>query len=326
VIKFLFKWIKRILLSIILLFIIIPYFIPRNGSEEIPSLPFDNSVFINTAQGISIHTRVYEPTVPIMGQIMFVHGLGGSTFSYEDNAPYLASLGYFVVSVDLPAFGFSSRQRGLVHSQPNRAMWLWDVLNQLEIIYDLGDQWNLGGHSMGGSVVLAMNNAQPNKTAGLILIDPAITGSNQRSPLLSWAVKSTPIGEWLKVFLTYRVLNENEFKTSLTGAYGIEASDRQVEAYLRPLRVKGSTQALREFFATAQGLSIYEWLYPTTPVIVIWGEDDAWIDVSNVEQIKTIAKNIQVFILENEGHNPMETNPELFNSVLVQGLRAWDSE
>lgn len=322
-IKIIFKWIKRVLLVLLLVFITLPYFIPRDGNQEMPTQPFANSLFVNTSQGISIHTRIYEPTQPIIGQIMLVHGLGGSTFSYEENAPFLASLGYFVVTVDLPAFGFSSKQRGLIHSQSNRAMWLWDVLKQIEVFNNLDSSWIIGGHSMGGSVALAMNNAQPLKTQGLILIDPAITNEVNRNPLLSWGVKSTPIGEWLRVFLTYGLLNEDSFQSSLSSAYGVEATEEQVEAYLRPLRVKGSTQALREFFATAQGLSVNEWVYPQTPVILIWGEDDEWIPISNKEQVLEFATNVIDIVLENEGHNPMETNPSLFNERLALALSQW---
>jgi 2-hydroxy-6-oxonona-2,4-dienedioate hydrolase len=326
VFKVIFKWIKRVVLVLLLVFIIVPYFIVRDGNQEIPAQPFSNSMFVNTSQGVSIHTRIYEPTQPIIGQIMLVHGLGGSTFSYEDNAPFLASLGYFVVTVDLPAFGFSSKQRGLIHSQDNRAMWLWDVLNQIEVLYRLKPSWVLGGHSMGGSVALAMNNAQPIRTAGLILIDPAIPNDVDRNAVLSWVVKSTPVGEWLRVFLTYGLLQNDSFQSSLSSAYGVEATPQQVEAYLRPLRTKGSTQALREFFATAQGLSVSQWLYPNTPVILIWGEKDAWIPIANKDEILGIATDVIDIVLENEGHNPMETNPTFFNERLARALSQWAND
>jgi 2-hydroxy-6-oxonona-2,4-dienedioate hydrolase len=322
-IKFLFKLIKKILWIGLILFLVLPYLIPRDGRESVPTKPFDNSLFVNTSQGIPIHTRIDAPTQTPIGQIMLVHGLGGSTFSYEENAPYLASLGYFVVSVDLPAFGFSSRQSGLIHSQENRAMWLWDVLKQIEVLYDLPSTWILGGHSMGGSVVLAMNNEQPNKTEGLILIDPAVSGRNERGQLLQWVVKYTPVGEWLRVLLTYGILNEERFASSLSSAYGVDASSTQVEAYLRPLRLRGSTQALREFFATSSGVGVDTWLYPNTPTIVIWGEEDAWIPVSQMQAILEVASEVQTFVLPNEGHNPMETNPDLFNQSLVIGLNEW---
>lgn len=325
-IKKIFKWIMRVVLVLLVAFIIVPYFIVRDGNQEIPAQPFTNSLFVRTSSGIRIHTRIYEPTRPIIGKIMLVHGLGGSTYSYEENAPFLASLGYFVVTVDLPAFGFSSKQRGLVHSQTNRAVWLWDVLDQIDVGYSLNSSWMLGGHSMGGSVALAMNNAQPEKTAGLILIDPAVTNDVERNSALSFAVKSTPVGEWLRVYLTYGLLKEDSFQSSLSSAYGVEASDEQVEAYLRPLRTKGSTQALREFFATAQGLSVTQWLYPDTPVILIWGDKDEWIPISNKDKILEIATNVIDIVLENEGHNPMETNPSLFNERLALALLQWAND
>lgn len=317
------KWLKKSLSILFLTIIILPYFIPREGYQEIPTQPFDNSLFVNTSHDVRIHVRINEPTLPILGQILFVHGLGGSTYSFEEVAPFLASLGYFVVSIDLPAFGFSSRQQGLIHSQTNRAKWLWDVLDQIEIVHNLSSFWIVGGHSMGGSVALAMDNTQPFRTQGLILIAPAITNEVERSPVLTWVVKSTPVGEWFRVFLTYWVLNEDSFQTTLSRAYGVEATKQQVEAYLRPLRLKGSTQALKEIFVSAQGNTINQWLYPQTPVILIWGEKDALISISEKNKINEIATNVTLIVLENEGHNPMETNPSLFSERLAIALNQW---
>lgn len=320
-IRSIFKFLKRVFLTLLLLFLVVPYLLPREGTQVRESMPFEHSLTLNSSQGVMIHTRVYENKQPLVGQIMLIHGLGGSTFSYEENAPFLADLGYFVVTVDLPAFGFSSRERGLHHTQNNRAMWLWDVLNQIEVMYDLRSKWIIGGHSMGGSVALAMNNAQPMKTEALILIDPALRGGNQRGgSLLSWMVMNTPVGEWLRVFLTYGLLTPERFQSSLSSAYGVEASDEQVEAYLRPLRTQGTTQALREFFATSQSVSLEDWMHPSTPVIVLWGEEDAWIPVSELQPLLEKGENVVAFVLEGEGHNPMETNPSLFNEKLREGL------
>jgi len=168
---------------------------------------------------------------------------------------------------------------------------------------------------------LAMNNAQPMKTEALILIDPAISGGNQREgSLLSWMVMNTPIGEWLRVFLTYGLLTPERFQSSLSSAYGVQASEEQVEAYLRPLRTQGTTQALREFFATSQSVGLEDWLNPSTPVIVLWGEEDVWIPVSELQPLLDKGENVLAFVLEGEGHNPMETNPSLFNEKLKEGL------
>lgn len=317
------KLIKRLFLGAFILFLVLPFFIPRDGREKLPTQPFDNSLFVNTAQGISIHTRIHQPSGESRGQIMLVHGLGGSTISFEDNAPFLASQGYFVVSVDLPAFGFSSRQTGLIHTQDNRAMWLWDVLSKIEVLYNLKPTWILGGHSMGSSVVLAMNNAQPNKTEGLVLIAPAIASRTQRNPFLSWAILNTPAGEWLRVFATYGLFPPERFEASLASAFGVPPTPMQLEGYLRPLRLAGTTQALREFFATSETVSVNQWLHPETKTIVLWGEEDAWIPVTQLNALEAVALNLQVFILSEEGHNPMETAPEQFNQLFLQGLEAW---
>jgi pimeloyl-ACP methyl ester carboxylesterase len=67
-----------------------------------------------------------------LGNILLIHGLGGSTFSFRNNAEALSSAGYNVIAVDLPAFGYSDRKRNIDHSQDNRARLLWLMIEEIE--------------------------------------------------------------------------------------------------------------------------------------------------------------------------------------------------
>jgi hypothetical protein len=73
------------------------------------SLPFNNSHFI-TVDELKLHYRLWNVEEEnIRGNVLMVHGFGGSTFSWEQVADSLQQLGYRAVAVDVPPFGYSDR-------------------------------------------------------------------------------------------------------------------------------------------------------------------------------------------------------------------------
>ena len=298
------KKVFKTILWIIVFLLILPYFIPREFERSIPEMPYFNSAFFTTQDGTRLHAQIYEPGVEMIGKIVMIHGLGASSFSYRNNAPYFAERGYLVVAVDLPAFGYSSKEIGLEHSQVKRAEYIWEWLDVLDQ-KNGNDAWHLVGHSMGGSTVLAMSNQKPDSVLSMNLIAGAVTSDVSRS--VWWM--DTSIGEWLKVALRYLIINENRFTSILTGAYNQTPSSESVFGYLQPLQTKGTIQALLEFAKTSDNVTIYE-LNNDLPLHLLWGEEDTWVGVENIALIKE-ARNVDAIVLfAGEGHCVHETNPD----------------
>ncbi|MBN2877907.1 MAG: hypothetical protein JXL85_09690, partial [Bacilli bacterium] len=80
----------KIALLFLLFILIVPYFIPRDFDRAIPEKPYANSSFFTTQDGVRLHAQIYEPETEIIGKIVMIHGLGASSFSYRNNAPYFA--------------------------------------------------------------------------------------------------------------------------------------------------------------------------------------------------------------------------------------------
>jgi pimeloyl-ACP methyl ester carboxylesterase len=310
--------IKKLLsyfVSFILFLLILPYFIPRDFSTAIPDQPYSNSVFFTTNDGSSLHGQLFLPEQTLKGKIIMIHGLGASSFSYRNNAPYFAEQGYLVLAVDLPAFGYSSKARGIQHSQIQRADYLWQWLNNIDASFINQDAWHLVGHSMGGSTVLAMANQNPSATASMNLIAGAVTNNN---PNVTWILRS-PIGEWLKVALRYAIITEDRFASILESAYNQVPDAAAIKGYLAPLQTQGTPTALVEFVMSAQNVLITELNQNNIPLNLLWGEKDTWVDL---EQIDIIASHAQVNVLhifKNEGHCVHETSPD-FNQILLNAL------
>lgn len=309
------KRLRKILLSlfaILIVFSILPYVIPL--SKYNPStLPFENSTFYQTGN-TTLHYRLYLPEVikPI-GNILMVHGLGGSTFSYEKNAPYLASLGYRVITLDLPGFGYSSRNLDENHAQNHRAELIWQCLDDI----DASATWHLMGHSMGGGTVAAMAYQNPEKTASLVLIDGALFNADRGS---SWMATFPVVGRWIQVSLEHFLIKETRIKSFLDSAYGQEATPEQVQGYLLPLQVKGTARAALSFLKTSQNLSEDNLSKIKVPSLAIWGTEDAWVPLSDALKIKTFMPQLEIISIDGAGHCPMETHVETFNDILSQWL------
>lgn len=309
----------KIALLFILFILIVPYFIPRGFDRSIPEKPYANSAFFTTQDGVRLHAQIYEPETEIIGKIVMIHGLGASSFSYRNNAPYFAERGYLVVAVDLPAFGYSSKESGLNHSQVKRAEYIWEWLEALNKSYG-SEAWHLVGHSMGGSTVLAMSNQKPDSVLTMNLIAGAVTQDTSRS---TWWI-DTPLGEWLKVALRYLIINEDRFSSILEGAYNQTPSKEAVLGYLQPLQTQGTIQALLEFVKTSDNVTIDE-LNVDLPMHLLWGEEDTWVGVENIALIENLAEVDAIVRFESEGHCVHETAPG-FNEELLKLIQSVEKD
>lgn len=296
----------------LIILLILPYFIPKDFKNEIPEKPFDNSRFF-TVNDISIHTQIYPNTSEYKGKVILIHGLGASTSSFRNNAPYLSENGFYVVSIDLPAFGYSSKERGIDHSQINRAQLIWQVLNQIDKEMNNDDPWHLVGHSMGGSTILAMAEQNPNQTKTLNLIAGAVLSDNNQNWLIN-----TPLAEWLKIALRYYFINDKQIESLLESAASKEVSQEDIQRYIEPLKVKGTINALIDFVRTSDNFLISDFTQKQIPINLYWGKKDTWVSVDSIDEIMKVV-NINSIELFDEGHLVHETSPE-FNEILIKHL------
>jgi 2-hydroxy-6-oxonona-2,4-dienedioate hydrolase len=304
---------KKIVLALLFVIVVLPYLLPSENALAMPQKPFDNSEFV-IVDGVSLHYRVW-PSEETKGNILLIHGLGGSTFSFRNNVNALSEAGYNVVAVDLPAFGYSGRKRNVDHSQNNRARLLWLMIDEIEKQYGFEGKWILTGHSMGASTTIAMANQNAQKVAALGFIDGAVSGDERNNLLF----QIPPIQQWMKVILKNFVVNPKNVTGFLTSAYGKTASAADVDGYFQPYTVKGTFGAWTDFLKSAKNTNIEELSEKDIPIIVLWGEDDAWVSVNTIDVITSTVSNTFVYIFEGEGHCPNETSP-YFNEKMIELL------
>jgi lipase len=112
-----------------------------------------------------LHHRRWGP--PAAEAVVCVHGLTQHGGVFEPLAGELAAAGRSVVAVDLRGHGASGQEPP------------WDVETQvgdlLETVGELGVERAVWvGHSFGGRIVATLAAAHPERTAGLVLLDPGL--------------------------------------------------------------------------------------------------------------------------------------------------------
>jgi 2-hydroxy-6-oxonona-2,4-dienedioate hydrolase len=304
---------KKIVLALLFILFILPYFLPSENVLTIPQKPFENSEFV-IVDDVSLHIR-YWPALQSKGNILLIHGLGGSTFSFRNNAQALSEEGYNVIAVDLPAFGYSDRKRNISHSQENRARLLWLMIEEIEQKHQIVGDWILFGHSMGASTTIAMANQKADRVSALGFIDGAVSGGQRNNILF----KIPPVGQWMKVILKNFVVKEANVTDFLTSAYNRTPSEQEVAGYFAPYTIKGTFGAWVDFLGSAKNINIEDLSDKDIPIIVLWGEDDEWVSVDTIDVITSTSSNTFVYIFAGEGHCPNETSP-YFNEKMIELL------
>jgi pimeloyl-ACP methyl ester carboxylesterase len=323
--------IKKISVGILTFFVVLqflPFLIPVSKASEntgtVP-LPFEESKIAKIGD-ISLHYRQWIPKDELRGKVLMVHGLGGSTFSWNQSAEALVREGYLVIAVDLPGFGYSDRTPGMDHSQKARSRLLWELAETIEIDLQKADKntdapWNLVGHSMGGGTIAAMAMEKPENVSSLVFVAGALFDNNPGAgnTLLSYP----PFRRWMEVFLSYYAIHPDRIRGFLLSAYGRDPSESEVLGYLEPLAQPGTARALIDLVRTAQNEPAENLKEITVPILGIWGENDAWVPVEQAHKLKAeYLPAMQLEMIADSGHCPMETHPEEFNAIVIQFLKS----
>lgn len=313
------RWLKRGLITVAVLFVllsVLPWLLPR-GSEAtaLPDRPFADSR-VTMIGDVRWHHRNDGPEGRPL--VVLIHGFSGSTASWERTRPVLHGSGWRTLAIDLPAFGYSSRDP--LPTDETAALWkLIEAERQ-------GQPVALVGHSMGAGVVTRLALARPESTQGLILVDggPALGDSRSgswRGPALRTLLAYPPVPRWIDWYASHWLYTPEKFAELLGSAYGRPPTPAETEAYLAPMRVEGTSAAiLARMSRRGEALPADVASRLTLPITLIWGREDRWVPLAVGERAQARLPQAELKVIEGAGHNPMETHPEAFTLLLLQAL------
>ncbi len=298
-------------ISIILLFAVILLPLPKSISNIPVALANGSGNFLSV-DGYTGYYKEYNSTSN--KHIVLIHGFGSSTYTWELTIPALISAGYHIISVDLKGFGLTQKGLDVDYSHDAQADYVMEILNQRGIA-----KATFVGHSMGGNIITKIAMKNPELVDRLVFVDPAIMTQNSK---YGYVLTKQPIRKIMQQVLL-QSFNKSQIEKMLKSAYYDDSKVTQVavEAYFQPLTIKNWELALlgmvRDSRKNAVDIAIVD---KNLPVLIVWGENDSWIPISQSELLINHFENETFVKLPNTGHVAQEEQPEKFNRILLDFL------
>jgi pimeloyl-ACP methyl ester carboxylesterase len=287
-----------------------------------PDKPYENSHFLKI-DSATFHYRIYNEGIKNQkGKVLLVHGFCGSTFCWRKNIDALVNADYLVVAIDLPGFGYSDRNLHVNQSHSGRAHLIWALLGKID--QDDKRKWNIVGHSMGGGAVEAMALMNPDRVQTVTLVDGMvfIRNQNMEGTFITMS-KMKGTNQILVSLAKHNIISYNSMERLMKKVYGRPLDSAEMKGYIDPLRIKGSAASVINIYANAHEIRhLHADGLLDLPVLVIWGKKDRTIYLHNAKKLKRNVPTIDLKIIPDAHHAPMETHPQQFNELLLDFLNA----
>jgi pimeloyl-ACP methyl ester carboxylesterase len=308
------------IVSIIILVIAISFIIPVSKAIENERIKvFANSYYMQV-DGLDIHYRIWKNPLSENNNrwVALLHGMGGSTYSWENNAQVLCDSGFNVVAVDIPPFGYSDKDPDYNYSIENRASLIWTLLGRI----NRNARWNLVGHSMGGGIVQCMAIQKPEKVNKVIFVAPALfTELKPKRDFGQYLSAFPPLERIMCIAGEHIYLKPKKIQKILESSFASEVDDVVVEEYYKALDNDGFCLAFLRSFSRAKNESKVNGLDFNIKSIAFFGTKDTWVPYESIKPICDKLISIDTIIVSGAGHSLMETNYQQFNMLSIQFLK-----
>jgi pimeloyl-ACP methyl ester carboxylesterase len=308
-----------VILALVLVICVVPYLIPlgQPGAGISPDdLVGDHGRFLDI-DGLPIYIEEQNPE-STQTAIVFIHGFGGSSFSWRDTAPFFAGRGYRVATLDLKGFGLSYKDSASDYSHAAQARLVAEVLAGLEI-----DRAYFVAHSMGTSVMLHFAHLYPDRVLGLVSVDGAVN-LEQHAVNPSALLRFPPFRRAAEVFLTRYATKERIGRILKSAYYRQEVVTEEVMAgYYSRLVVGQWAQSLlamtRDMSANTITFALEDLDFPA---LILWGQNDTWVRRADIDRWKDEIPSAEFQAIPEAGHMLMEEYPDLFNGLVLAFLHS----
>jgi pimeloyl-ACP methyl ester carboxylesterase len=272
---------------------------PDKASESLEARYLQAASDYIDVAGIKLHVRDSGPkSAPAL---IMLHGLAASLHTWEPWAQTL-SKDFRVIRYDLPGFGLTGADPTNDYSEARSMQVLAALMDKLGV-----DRASIIGNSMGGRLAWRFAAEQPARVTSVVLISP----DGFESPGYEYG-KGLDVPVMVKM-MRY-VLPKSFLRASLEPAYADptrltpEAIDRYYDMLIAP--------GVRDAMIARMGQTILVPPPPllqkiAAPVLLLWGEKDALIPVTNAADYQKDLKSSTIAKLPDLGHVPHEEAPDV---------------
>ncbi|KAB7613934.1 alpha/beta hydrolase [Amylibacter sp. SFDW26] len=240
--------------------------------------------------------------------VFLMHGTPTSSIIWEDIVEALKHKYHFHF-MDLPGYGESEKFEGQDVRLRSFARALNELIQELEI-----ENPTLVGHDFGAATVMGAHLIEGLPVNAICVADGVL--------LSPWGTKfSRHVKENEAIFAAVpEYIHEATIKAHLNTAMSTHQDRQKMKSLIAPWLGEVGQKA----YYSQVGQYDYDYttqledLYPTinVPMMIMWGERDQWVPISEGKRLQTMIKNAEFAALPDAGHFSMIDTPGLFANTL----------
>ena len=234
--------------------------------------------------------------------ILLLHGVLSSLHTFNNWANKLSE-SHRVIRVDLPGFGLTGPWTDNEYSINRYTEFIKKFMDKLGI-----NKFHIAGNSLGGWIAWEFAVAMEHRIDKMILINSAGYLNQGKYPW-PFIIAKTPVlnqifnFQLVPKFVARKILKEVIYDSRII-------SDELVNRYYDLAKRKGNLKAFKTIANLPFKQNTDALQNISTPTLLLWGDNDAWISSKDAESFKNDLQNAKVIIYKEVGHIPMEEIPE----------------
>ena len=244
--------------------------------------------------------------------VVLLHGFTTSSFLWRHTAAALARLGHTAFAVDLFGYGESDRPWDADYGVAAQAEYLDRALTALRV-----NQPTIAGVGLGGSVALRLAATRPERVDRLVLVNTAafdlLPGREVR--MVQAATARSPLRVSRSVLGVAPLLTP-ALRESVADPEAMP--DRLIARYLAPFVGRDGVRHLLTLARSVRTADMEELELEavTARTLVVWGEEDPFLERSAADRLRRAISGAQLARLEGVGRLVPEEAPEELASLI----------
>jgi len=252
--------------------------------------------------------RTYYQTAGQGKTILLLHGAGGYGSVFSSTIPLLSEKNR-VITPDIVGHG-QTEGPGILYTEQAYCSWLKSFITALDL-----ERVIIIGHSQGGSIALRFASRYPEFVSHLVLVNAISLGipSVRETLLLLLAMFSPSRRHTLDLVGTVMFSGPKLKRREMASRFF--RSEVSI-----PKGIRGFIWMLLRTWQIALPVSRRRLLNLSVPVLLVWGEDDAYFPLSHARRVVHLRPQWELKAIQNAGHVPFIEQPEAFISALESFL------
>ncbi|MCQ2481113.1 MAG: alpha/beta hydrolase [Clostridia bacterium] len=275
--------------------------------------PYENSQYF-TYGDYDIHYRVEPAKGEMKGRILMIHGFVCSTYAWRNMAANLSNEGYECVMVDVPNFGFSTRETADMTIVDRETL----ILELMKSIDPETENWILAGHSMGGGIAVNIATMVPIKALMLYCPCP----QNEFPQAAEKIVKTKAMEGFMNLFFKYGTKLNLLVKLVIFAATNnwSFAMKYDVKGVTAPVQYDGFGAGICEMMYNVKATDMEAAKNISSPVLLCQAEKDIILNDEQKSAMNDAFPNATTYFVKGGGHQCIEDRADELTKVTLDFL------